>query len=277
MTTKPLKLFSTKVDLKNVREAAQAYVMFSRVQELQQLFIIDDLYEEKIFHNPVALDEVIRLTDHCKKNFCDIDGENIVVTSLNIRSLSKNVETVLQKERNFSSNIICLQETWLKPGPPQIEKFNLREMKFAHNSVGRGKGVAAFLGHQFVEDKSIKTEEYQMSSYFHNSLTLQVINVYVSSNSADQQFISDLLQILSPEPDIEIFIVGDFNTCFKSEHSSNFIQELESLGFTQLIVTSTHLAFRLIDHVYVKNPSCEFGIVHQSVPYLDHDVIHVVN
>ena len=39
------------IDLRSVFEAAQAYVMKSRVQELEQLYILEDLKEDKIYAN----------------------------------------------------------------------------------------------------------------------------------------------------------------------------------------------------------------------------------
>merc|ERR1711954_499797 len=49
------------VDLRSVFEAAQAYVMASRVQELDQLFILEELPQEKIYANQSALAEMDRL------------------------------------------------------------------------------------------------------------------------------------------------------------------------------------------------------------------------
>ena len=43
------------IDIKSVFEAAQAYVMLSRVQELEQLYIMKELKEGKMFANRKAL------------------------------------------------------------------------------------------------------------------------------------------------------------------------------------------------------------------------------
>ena len=52
---KPMKLI---VDLSKVFEAAQAYVMLSRVQELEQLIILDSLRKKKIYLSTQALAEL---------------------------------------------------------------------------------------------------------------------------------------------------------------------------------------------------------------------------
>ena len=51
------------VDLRSVRESAQAYVILSRVQSLQQLYIIDSLCPEKITACSKALAELERMMD----------------------------------------------------------------------------------------------------------------------------------------------------------------------------------------------------------------------
>ena len=43
------------LNLKTVREAAQAYVMLSRVQELNQLFILDSVYANKIYSSVIIM------------------------------------------------------------------------------------------------------------------------------------------------------------------------------------------------------------------------------
>ena len=55
---KPLKLV---VDLSRVFEPAQAYVMLSRVQELEQLLIINSVNRDKIYPSFQALDELQRM------------------------------------------------------------------------------------------------------------------------------------------------------------------------------------------------------------------------
>ena len=49
------------IDLRSVFEPAQAYVMASRVQELEQLYILEELPQEKIYANTAAMAEIDRL------------------------------------------------------------------------------------------------------------------------------------------------------------------------------------------------------------------------
>ena len=51
------------IDLKSVFEAAQAYVMLSRVQELEQLYILEELRDDKIYAYHRTLAEIERLIE----------------------------------------------------------------------------------------------------------------------------------------------------------------------------------------------------------------------
>ena len=46
------------MDIKTVWEPAQAYVMLSRVQSIEQLFIVGELPQEKIYTKKSAEDEL---------------------------------------------------------------------------------------------------------------------------------------------------------------------------------------------------------------------------
>ena len=58
-----LRPSSLAVDLLSVREAAQGYVMLSRVESHPQLFILDVLTVDKIFASPRAMEENERLEE----------------------------------------------------------------------------------------------------------------------------------------------------------------------------------------------------------------------
>ena len=48
------------VDLRHVMEPAQAYVILSRVEEVNQLFIIEEIPKAKIIPSPLAIEEHAR-------------------------------------------------------------------------------------------------------------------------------------------------------------------------------------------------------------------------
>ena len=85
------------IDLRSVFEAAQAYVMQSRVQELEQLYILEELPEDKIYANHKALTEIERLLQvSINKNRSDWDNDDdeskIRISFLNCRSIKNKFD-----------------------------------------------------------------------------------------------------------------------------------------------------------------------------------------
>jgi len=123
--TKPSALV---VDLRSVREAAQAYVMLSRVQALSQLYIIETVPEHRIYSSPQALEELRRLSSIA------MDNESISrgIISCNIRSLTKHYEDIKNYPDIRNADILCLQETWLDSAKDY--SFNIEGMQVKLNS-----------------------------------------------------------------------------------------------------------------------------------------------
>ena len=84
---KPEKLV---IDLKSVKEPAQAYVMMSRVQSLQQLFIVNEFPQEKIYPSREATNELKRLHEIASNEEEQERRDRTMILSLNIRSLQKH-------------------------------------------------------------------------------------------------------------------------------------------------------------------------------------------
>ena len=104
---------SLVVDIKTSFEAAQAYVMLSRVQEISQILIYGEFDDKKIKHCPKALEEVNYLADNAMNSFSNVADENVILSCLNVYSLRRNIEILKHQLQNFSTQIIILQETWL--------------------------------------------------------------------------------------------------------------------------------------------------------------------
>ena len=85
---KPMKI---AVDIASVFEAAQAYVMLSRVESLEQLYVLGSLPENKIYASRKALQELEEMnTRSLNKNLIPWDKEDansIKVATLNCMNL----------------------------------------------------------------------------------------------------------------------------------------------------------------------------------------------
>ena len=92
------------VDLRSVREAAQAYVILSRVQALSQLFILESVCPDKITASAMAMEELDRMNKEAI-NKIQRKGESIV--TCNIRSLNKNFDNFVSSSLLRRAEVIC--------------------------------------------------------------------------------------------------------------------------------------------------------------------------
>ena len=235
------------LDLRHVMEPAQAYVMLSRVQALNQLYIIDEIPPKKIYPSPVAIEELSRL-----KLISNNDTEmNIrkftVITSLNIRSLPKHINDLRNDYKVRTSKMICIQETWCSDNYDSshlnIDGFNLHL-----SNHGNGKGIATYYKNNFQLTGEMNTEKFQMSKFSSNEC--HVVNVYRSQGADTTSFIENLNKLIVNC--YNCYIVGDFNIdYFKNMHPiSSWIL---SQGFQQLVKYSTHEMGSLLDYAFVKS------------------------
>jgi len=254
---KPNKLI---IDARNVREAAQYYVMLSRVQSMDQLIILESVCPERIKASPSALFELYRMETEA------ISLESTAVKSLlscNIRSAAKNLKHLLSSKSTLNAQVICIQETWLAPS--EVDDGNICGWKQHNNSVGRGKGISTLYNDLYILDRDIKETHYQMTKIKSDFIT--IINLYRSEGAVTSLFLDDLLSLLSKEDTV---IVGDFNLCFVDQRNHQIFRTLESLGFNQLVKKPTHIKGRMIDLVFSK---VSFEIIQQSPFFTDHDIV----
>ena len=85
-------------DLTSVREAAQGYVTLSRVQKLDQLFILNEFPKDKIYPSSTAMEELQRLQElsHNVSN-----QQDVLISSMNIRSLMKHHKDIENNVQKF--------------------------------------------------------------------------------------------------------------------------------------------------------------------------------
>ena len=259
---------SLVIDLRSVREAAQAYVMLSRVQAIEQLFILDSLPEHKIYSCSQALDELSRLSNAALNN----NYRKINILSCNIRSLQKHFGDIRAYPQIENSDVICLQETWLDP--LATSSFSIGDLKTHSNSVGRGKGIVTFYNDKFEHIKSVREAKYQMTKI--SSSKEDIINIYRSEGASSEQLIKDFKILFNRKK--KTFIVGDLNICYSKDRFHRVLRALTSLGFKSLVQYPTHVSGGYIDHMHVYSPpdaeqEIKVNVQQQGVYFTDHDLI----
>ena len=259
------------IDLRTVRESAQAYVILSRVQALSQLFILENICVEKIRASQKALVELDRMNQvsteqkqHSRNSFI----------SCNIRSILKNFGSFATASTIKQAQVICLQETWLDPLSVQSNLMKKEEWQQHNVCVGKGKGITTLYQKSFVWKKDVKKDYHQMTKI--TSESLDIINLYRSTGAKNKEVLDDLCELVNYQK--QTLILGDFNICFFSESSSQVFQVLRSLGFNQLVKYPTHTEGRLIDLAFFRSPdsSIYYEVNQQAQFFTDHDLIQVV-
>ena len=265
---KPRKLV---IDLKSVKEAAQGYVMLSRVQAIDQVFILNEFPPHKIYPWPVAIEELRRLHDVAMNEKLKMKIRNSLILTLNIRSLVKHHVNIVQ-DYQIRASVIALQETWCsmdnENNHMQLPGYSLHLV-----SQGRGKGVATYFEAGFQISGAVNTEHYQISKV--SGVNFDVVNVYCSRGLDKKQFLNDLGSFArGTKP---CFIVGDFNVDFLKEPKDPIIKKIVSSGFKQMVTGPTHIEGSLLDHVYMKGrPPFDLQVHTDFTFYSDHAAVSLV-
>ena len=255
-TIKPPK--SVVLNFQHARKPAQVYVMLSRAQKLDQVFIIDDLYLNNWKASYDAMEELERLKENSLNK--DIDPEDsITIASLNCHSLRKHFDDV---KLIRGVDVFCIQETWLTLNDNgdnyQIANFNLNL-----NSIGNGRGIATYYPSQFKVVATVSKADLQITKL--SSEDLDILNIYRSQGN--KTIFNDIFPLVNCFK--KTVAVGDFN--LDIDNNSAFLEQMRTLGLRQLINSPTQELGNKLDHIYV---NFERATVNQRCVYFsDHDLI----
>ena len=265
----------TTVDLKSVFEGAQAYVMLSRMKELEQLYILDELQEKKIYPIKKAQEEIERLEEISMNKHPDGWGKKcgsdaIKISYLNCRSLVNRFDNVRADVSLRQSDVLVLAETWIQ-NTFVGDKFELENYEVHLNSTGRGKGLAVFYK---IDVENVAN--YNMDNINITKLEFakfDVIAVYRSEDGIWEHLINKLTEIINLSK--ITMVIGDMNVCNLKRPDNKLKRLLEGMGFKEVVRGATHIDGGHLDHAYVLN--LEDTVV-QLIPkyYSDHDAVCII-
>ena len=172
------------IDLRRVKNAAQSYVMLSRGECEDQLFIIEKLPEDKIYPDKAAIQELQRMEKVSVNNnptAWDESGDHkkIKVSFLNARSIRNKFDSIKTDHSLLKSDIIILAETWLEEQDYTVPA--LRNYTTSLCGGGRGRGIAAFSRKNFTFDDYQDEEHLTMDKI--KSKSLDIVGVYIPHKS----------------------------------------------------------------------------------------------
>ena len=272
---KPQKLI---INTSDVFVAAMIYVMLSRVCSADQIFILNEFNDSKMYPNMQALKELERL-DKISQNSNPTRWEQnsdmaIKVSSINCRSLKKHFSDIETDELILKSDLIALQETWLESDEIK-DDLEIPGYELHLNSSGKGKGIATyFKASLFSHVLDIKKENMQLSHF--TSSILDIIVIYRSQQGQQTELNNNLKQLENAEkPQL---IIGDFNFCYLNKSGNPTRSYLENMNFSQLVTRPTHIEGNLLDQAYLgdSNGMLEITAETQSKYYSDHKGIAII-
>ena len=130
-----------------------SYVMLSRVQSIEQLFIVGEVPRNKLYADEKTIKEVERLDKiSLNKNpsnwsNLELDESLVRICFLNVRSIQKKFSWVESDRSIQVADVLFLAETWLDLTDTDI---TLPGFSLSLNSVGRGQGTATFYKRDFT-------------------------------------------------------------------------------------------------------------------------------
>ena len=265
--------------MNSVLEDAQAHVMLSRVQCLDQVYILKSLDESKIRTSSIGLNELERLKSiYINENPIPWDREsssmkrNIKIASLNGNGLKSHFKDILADNKLLKADIIHIIETSLAKN--ECQQWNVPGFSSHYINVGNGKGIVTYFKTKlFRHEEDIRAENMQLTKF--TSYELDVVNVYRSSTGNSVELLNNILTMVE-NPGKPSLITGDFNICMLNHSKNRMSKGLEMQGFFQLIREATHIKGGHIDHAYWRNreeawtwPEIEL----YSPYYSDHDAL----
>ena len=264
------------VDLRSVFQPAMAYVMLSRVESIEQLFILEQFDDSKIYGNKKAIDEFERMNkiavNHRPTEWNNLKEYRERISVLNCGSLRTKIDHIKNDPVLLISDIICLTETWMWPDEDTAE-FDIEGYAVKHNAQGKGKGVTAYYNpSKYVHVQDIREEKIQLSKY--SGVKLDVIIVYRAPHGNDGSLRDHLKNLINWKK--STLICGDFNMCFIDNRGSRTTKFLLDNGFKQLVHKATHIDGGHIDHAYLKTECSIPVMVDIYSPYYtakDHDAL----
>ena len=264
------------MDLNSTFEAAQSYVMLSRIQKIDQLFIYENFDTEKIKISPIALRELKRLKSISHNEnpspWKKENNKSIKVAMLNCAGLRSHIVDIKNDKVLLKAHVLQFVETSLEKNSAsndlEIEGYSSHFL-----NISRGKGQAIYTREDSIcFARNVIDNGIQVSKFISSGLLL--IAVYRSQNGNIGTLLEILMDMISRND--AVLIVGDFNICNNKKKNNAIRTTLLDKRFKLLVEESTQIMGGFIDHAYWKGDEelWETPCLERYSPYYsDHDAL----
>ena len=255
-------------------DPAQVYVMLSRVQELEQLYILEKFPEDCIRVSKAAMQEIERLMSvSVNRNPSQWESENdgkiTKICFLNCRSIVNKFHSIKSDRSLQKSDLIILTETWLEQSK-SVNEYQLPEFTACFNSVGRGRGIACYFNNKVKHVVDINHVGFSITKL--KTEKIDIIGVYRSHNGSVVAIIEELQTLV--DTGRTTVLGGDMNICALTQKNNYMTESLKEMGFQQVVKKPTHIDGRSLDHIYIlpgRNIRFEWSLEYFAKYYSDHD------
>ena len=245
------------------------YVSLSRVQRLEQLYILEELPENKMKPWMDAKEEMKELEEQDQSKPQD-NQFSFKLSSMNIYSLRGHFEDLLEDMDFISSSVICLQESWTMPDDNE-QDFALPGKILSLNSIRRGAGLATYYPEDFQKTYTATAWSFQITVV--SSTDKAIVNLYRSSDANNASLISHLETVVTQNLEKSIYICGDWNLCHMEEENHQIFAFLYARQFNPIRnPKATHKKGRCIDMIWSRDSEAKETFTEKSkfVYYSDH-------
>ena len=209
--------------------------------------------------------------DSFNENFYNLNNSDFSLMHVNIRSLSKNGDSLVAFLSTLTINfdVICLTETWGQNSTVLNSYFPDYQGYHCCRSVGeRGGGVSVFISNALDTEifknisRSNKNIEYIFLNLSLNKHNFKIGCIYRPPHNNHDGFIIEIENLLSSigRNNENIFLCGDFNYClFKcttDQKVSSFYSVMNTFARLPLIKKPTRVTeetFSIIDNIFVSD------------------------
>ena len=178
------------MDIGSCFQPAQAYVMLSRCQSIEQVYILDKLDPAKLNINQGAFNELKRLEMiSLNRNPSDwFKDYGIHIASFNCAGLLPHINDIRADQKLLNADMIQVQETSLYTDEQGQNSCQVPGYEANFASVGNGKGIASY-SKKSLTFECIKEPLYQISV---QRGEVDYINVYRSTGANDAKVMETL-------------------------------------------------------------------------------------
>ena len=172
-----------------------------------------------------------------------------------------------------SVNILGVCETFLTEEIDNslldIEGFNFERKD---RGVGLGGGILIYISNQIQYKRRYDIEKDEIEAIWievliPNSKSVLICSAYRPPSAPTRwvHHLVDELHMATSCEDNELWLLGDFNICYKTDPPSYWSTALEEFNLSQMILTPTRVNAKsctLIDHIYTNRPDamCETNV-----------------